>query len=85
MKLKVNDLAEYHGSRTHFHGTVVIVGAMCGHYDVAYATDPSKDVQLRGVRETSLTPIDARAYWGSFKTCRGCGSEHNRDKCPICN
>lgn len=82
--LKVGDVAEYHGSKPFFHGTVVIVAAMCGHYDIAYATDPYQDVQLRNVRATSLTKIDAEAYWASFKRCRGCGVEHNNDACPTC-
>lgn len=82
--LRVNDVAEYHGSKPHFHGTVVIVGAMCGRYDIAYATDPDRTVQLRGVRASSLTRIDAKAYWASFHKCRECGVEHNNESCPTC-
>jgi hypothetical protein len=84
--LKVGDLAEYHGSKPFFHGTIFrILTSMCGHHDVAYATDPDGDVQLRDVRASSLTRIDAKAYWAKFRKCRECGSEHGCDECPICN
>ena len=83
--LKVGDLAEYHGSKPFFHGTVFqIMSTSCGHYDVAYATDPDKDVQLHNVRAASLTKVDAKAYWARFRRCGECGVEHNNDVCPTC-
>jgi hypothetical protein len=84
--LKVNDLAEYHGSRAHFHGHVFrVLTSVCGHHDVAYATDEDRDVVLHNVRASSLTRIDAKAFWASFKKCRECGTEHRAEACPTCN
>lgn len=87
--LRVGSLAQYHGSRAHYHGIVFrIASSYMGHYDLAWAHNdglPDREIALRQVRRTSLTPVNAREYWASFRNCDGCDAEFRGDECPICN
>jgi hypothetical protein len=87
--LRRGTLASYHGSRPTYHGIVFrIADSYMGHYDLAYAHNdgqPDREIALRHVRRSSLTPVNAREYWASFRKCPGCEVEFRGDECPTCS
>lgn len=87
--LRRGTLASYHGSQTAYHGIVFrIASSYMGHYDLAYAHNdgqPDLEIALRRVRRTSLTPVNAREYWASFRKCPSCEVEFRGDECPSCS
>ena len=87
-KIRVGRLVEYHGSKRFYHGIVFRVIANRGGYDLGYAFDDgtSSECILKHARRESVTPVNARDYWRSFKRCKtaGCGTQFRGDVCPSC-
>lgn len=87
-KIAVGRLVEYHGSKPFFHGVVFRVRANWYGYELGYPYEDgtASDMVLKHVRRESITPVNAREYWRSFKACktRGCGERFRGDICPLC-
>jgi len=82
--LRPGSIVSYHGPKRFYHDTVfVVVSTICGHYDLAYTSDPDREVVLHDVRRSFLEAMDTKAYNAGWKRCRECGLQYRGETCCV--